>query len=1164
MRQFQLMMLLLCMLGGLSVGARGLPVSAQAANPIVLENQQPGTDTWRLRRPGFSVANDTDKQIKGYASATSVNKGQPLTFYVTVNPAQSFKLELYRMGWYGGMGGRLMHSSGQLAGSSQAPCVPHATTGRIECNWNPSYSLTIPTTWTSGVYLGLLTNSNNFQNYIIFVVRDDERPADFLYQQSITTFQAYNNYPNDGATGKSLYDNSSFGNNTIVGSKRAVEVSFDRPYRDSGAEDFLSADWSWEYYFIRWAERSGYDMTYSTDLDTHTNGARLLNYAGFLSVGHDEYWSDEMYDAAEVARDAGIDLAFFGSNDVYWQVRFAASSSGTPNRVMICYKDAVKDPEPNPALKTARFREVGRAEQQLIGIMYDTWADPSLNSDMVVINSDHWLYAGSGAQNGDRIPRITGYEIDRLMTEFPAPINTQHTLLAHSPYVDNAGRTTYANSSIYRAPSGAWVFGAGTMSWSWALDRDGYTDSRIQQATHNLLARFLLEEEPDPTPTPTATPTFTPPQIIQKRVSTSSEDAEELVSNGAVTRNSTDLEFGQDGSPSAQQVVGMRFSGLAVPRGATILSARVQFTVDEPDSGATSLLFTGQASDNAPAFAVTTNNLSSRPRTAASVSWSNVPAWPTIGQVQSSPELSAIVQEIVNRPGWRSGNGLALLVTGTGERTAVAFDSAAASAPLLQIEFSVGVPSPTATATLSPTLVASSTPTATATSTPTATATITATATRTPSATVTATATITATATRTPSATATATISATATRTPSATATATQATVTPQTVMMRVSGSRDDAEEMVGNGEVTRTSTDLEFGQDGSPSAQQLVGMRFIGVGIPNGATIRSAYLEWTVDEPDSIATSLLFQGEASPNPAPFSVTVGNLSSRPRGAASVSWPSVPAWTVVGQVQRSPDLSAIVQETVSRAGWRSGNALALFVSGNGERTAASFEAGAAIAPLLVVEYILNQNPQPSTPTPTPMPTHTATVPPVTEDQTVSLRVSGSRDDAEEMVGSGEVARTSTDLEFGEDGSPSAQQLVGMRFVGVGIPNRATIRSAYLEWTVDEPDSIATSLLFQGEANPNPAAFSVTAGNLSSRPRGAASVSWPNVPPWTVVGQVQRSPDLSAIVQEAVNRAGWRSGNALVLFVSGSGERTAAAFEAGAATAPLLVIEYAPAP
>jgi hypothetical protein len=156
------------------------------------------------------LADDTAQQIKGYASATSVNQNQDLTFYVSVNPVQSYTIDVYRFGWYAGTGARLRLHVGPLSGFQQAACPTDATTGTIACNWTPSYTLTVPSDWTSGVYGAMLTNDQGYQN-LRHVRRQGRPPGTFLYQQSITTDQAYNNYPNDGRTGKSLYGFNSYG-----------------------------------------------------------------------------------------------------------------------------------------------------------------------------------------------------------------------------------------------------------------------------------------------------------------------------------------------------------------------------------------------------------------------------------------------------------------------------------------------------------------------------------------------------------------------------------------------------------------------------------------------------------------------------------------------------------------------------------------------------------------------------------------------------------------------------------------------------------------------------------------------------------------------------------------------------------------------------------------
>src|SRR5262245_14127006 len=349
-----------------AVGIGLLPGKAAAqSNPIIIENQQPGTVDWDVPSDRVGVGADSVRQIKGYASATSVNKGENITFYVSVKDAQTYTIDVYRIGWYQGLGGRLIQHIGPLVGVQQPSCPTNATTGMIECNWAAVYTLATQTSWTSGIYLAVLTNAQMYQNYIMFVVRDDSRVGALLYQQPVTTYQAYSNYPNDNLSGKSLYDFNSYGATTVGQSRAAVKVSFDRPYQDSGIPDAFRDS---EIHFVRWMEKSGYDVTYSTSVDTHTNGGRLFSSRGFLSVGHDEYWSKPMYDAAVAARDAGVNLGFFGADAVYWQVRFEPSSKGVPNRVVVCYRYDAIDPVSDSSLKTVLWRDppVNRPEQSLI------------------------------------------------------------------------------------------------------------------------------------------------------------------------------------------------------------------------------------------------------------------------------------------------------------------------------------------------------------------------------------------------------------------------------------------------------------------------------------------------------------------------------------------------------------------------------------------------------------------------------------------------------------------------------------------------------------------------------------------------------------------------------------------------------------------------------
>lgn len=482
-----------------AVGLLGAAPAALAANPIVTENQLPGTTNWQLGRPGFQTANDTSKQIKGFASATSVNKGDSLTFYATVSPVQTFNIDFYRLGWYGGTGGRHIQHVHGVNGLTQPSCPMDPILGLMECtNWSATYTLNVPTDWTTGVYLALLTNSQNYQTYITFVVRDDGRPSPLIYQLPVNTYQAYNNYPDDGVTGKSIYPFNSYGANTITGNRRAVKVSFDRPYRDDGAGELISAhavdQGTSDLDFIQWLEKSGYDVTYSTDVDTNQNGSQLLLHRGFITSGHGEYWSKPQRDAVEAARDAGVNLGFFSGNEMYWQVRYESSSTGLPDRVIVTYKNQAGTLDPVQGdTTTSKWRDppVNRPEQTVLGIQTVNGAASYPSNDAFVVpDSSNWVFAGTGFNDGDGVPGVVGYEWERYNPAYPYPVNRSYTTLSSSPVPFNTD-VDYAESSIYQAPSGAWVFDAGTIWWGYGLNKPGIVDARIQQTTANILNRFV-------------------------------------------------------------------------------------------------------------------------------------------------------------------------------------------------------------------------------------------------------------------------------------------------------------------------------------------------------------------------------------------------------------------------------------------------------------------------------------------------------------------------------------------------------------------------------------------------------------------------------------------------------------------------------------------------
>jgi hypothetical protein len=193
---------------------------------------------------------------------------------------------------------------------------------------------------------------------------------------------------------------------------------------------------------------------------------------------------------------------------------------------------------------------------------------------------------------------------------------------------------------------------------------------------------YTIESTGDPT---TGDPTTGDAVIIEKRISNNLDDVEES-SSGNINTGSSDVELVYDGS---NQTVGLRFTRLSIPQGVSISKAYLQFTVDETNSGSTSLTIRGEDRDDASAFNTSRRNVSNRAKTSASVNW-QPRAWNTVGAAgrdQRSPDLKNIIQEITNRGGWNSGNDIVLMITGSGERTAESHNGSSSKAPLLHIEY---------------------------------------------------------------------------------------------------------------------------------------------------------------------------------------------------------------------------------------------------------------------------------------------------------------------------------------------------------------------------------------------------------------------------------------------------------------------------------------------
>jgi hypothetical protein len=423
-------------------------------NRIKKENLLPGTTDWQLTDPA------DNRQIEGYASLTSVPNHGHIDLFVSTADA-TYTLSIYRMGWYGGTGGRQVLGPQTLPGVQQPMPTADPATGILECQWTQPFTIQIPYSWLSGIYLVKLHgNTSGKESYIIFAVRDTRR-AKIVFQQAVATYQAYNPWPGvDPATGQnagqSLYAFETKDNAQVPA------VSFNRPYMQytgislpypyfygAGAGDFLYnlGPVGMEFAMVRWLEHAGYDVTYITDLDTHEDVNRLLRAKAYLSVGHDEYWSHEMKSNVVAARDQGVSLGFFGGNYMYWPVEFYPDSNGSPDRTISvtsetnrcsvtrtqqCGTNADCPGGESCSIKVCDYacnldaNGISETEQAIVGGMWDPGhlLDLRYGGDMVVsadTQLDYWVFSNSGLNFNDVIPGLIGVEYNGTLPDQPLP-----------------------------------------------------------------------------------------------------------------------------------------------------------------------------------------------------------------------------------------------------------------------------------------------------------------------------------------------------------------------------------------------------------------------------------------------------------------------------------------------------------------------------------------------------------------------------------------------------------------------------------------------------------------------------------------------------------------------------------------------------------------------
>ena len=470
------------------------PAHRSKPNLVQRENERRGTLEWQLTKTGVDPKTKYRcPWIEGYCSATSVTAGEKIRFFVSTNPPTAFTLEIYRMGYYGGTGGRLMRKLGPFSGSIQTD--PPIGPNRVrECRWDACAELTIPRDWLSGVYLGKLTATRSgWQSYVIFIVKDQRR-ADFLFQCSDNTWQAYNRWPSQFA----LYDDGK--EQWYWGP--GVDVCFDRPYGKycqilDAPLSTGSGEWFlWEFPTAYWMESQGYDVSYISNFDTHTHKESLLRAKALLSNGHDEYYSIAMFENLRWAIGQGLNIGFLSGNTACGRIDPRPNSVGTPDRVF----SRVDFFGPPDMAEYALFPSMARLPHQspnanlLVGAR--SVAPITGGAAWTCVKPEHWLFEGTGMKSGDGIPGLVGWE----WHGDPAPIPGLE--IVASGKTQNGTREGLYTATLYPGPKGNLVFNASTCWWSDALSEPpGYVrpevytkplgpDPRAQRITRNLLDRF--------------------------------------------------------------------------------------------------------------------------------------------------------------------------------------------------------------------------------------------------------------------------------------------------------------------------------------------------------------------------------------------------------------------------------------------------------------------------------------------------------------------------------------------------------------------------------------------------------------------------------------------------------------------------------------------------
>lgn len=457
-------------------------------NVIATENALTGDSTWL-------ITNYAPTQIAAYTDKCSYNPGDVVSFSASMQTVGAYTLKIYRLGWYGGTGGSLKTTISNASGTAQGwwdsagvtlhncpTAISDVGTHNWEAGWSITDTWTIPGGSITGIYLAnFTTTTGGYQCSVYFAVKGNTT-ADYVYITPNTTDAAYNAW----GSGYSLYTSVTVG----------VKVSMNKPIDTQFGTKTLVAH---QIQFIHWAESQGYNLSYISDIDVHTNATQLKNYKAMLISAHDEYWTKAMRDGVESALAAGVGLGNLGANSGYWQCRLENDNAGNANRTVVCYKvqtvnsNLALDPQYGVTnnLVTTLWRDalLNRPENTMFGIMYSSDVNwPGFNVGWTVDAAATSPYLnGTGLTPGSSYGTdIVGYEWDKVQTS--GALNVQ--IIGRSAITDKHSVADTSMTTTYIAVSGALVFSSGSIDFAYALD--GYRYNSTSVATVAGIQTFMV------------------------------------------------------------------------------------------------------------------------------------------------------------------------------------------------------------------------------------------------------------------------------------------------------------------------------------------------------------------------------------------------------------------------------------------------------------------------------------------------------------------------------------------------------------------------------------------------------------------------------------------------------------------------------------------------